>query len=193
MAGQGYLTLYSSAKFDDWRKLLDDVFGLINADKIDSGSKTDVESMDWLVFIEEAEFDDDDDDEFLGANLPLKAIEEIELEEKGNICLNLSASVFSKHIYDELRRAIPEELSLDFVPSRLSLRVGPHDIFECVENQDGHYFGRATFSFTLWGDGFPEDVTKYREHIFSNAELIRFKEKLEQLIGPLEQCIYWDV
>lgn len=95
-------------------------------------------------------------------------------------------------IHDPLS-VIDKSIRGDFVPCDAVLRAGWHDIWECAENDDGTLFGRAFISLSLGSYGTPNDWAEYRRQVFQVPEVIELQQRLEQILGPVERCIYWSV
>ena len=41
--------------------------------------------------------------------------------------------------------------------------------------------------------GTPNDWPEYQRRVFQVPEVIELQQRLEQLLGPVERCIYWSV
>ena len=79
------------------------------------------------------------------------------------------------------------------MPSGPDIVVGGHDIYECAEHDEGHLFGRAFYSFSVFGYGTPNDWEAYRRRIFDVPLLQELQQQLEEFEGPLDRCVYWSV
>ncbi|MGI9013909.1 MAG: hypothetical protein ACR2GY_06615 [Phycisphaerales bacterium] len=91
-------------------------------------------------------------------------------------------------------REIPESIRNGFFPTGPSVTIGWHDLFEDAEHEDGHLFGRAFFSFDLFGYSSPHDWAEYKKRIWKVPQVQKLQADLEDIIGqPLERCIYWSV
>jgi hypothetical protein len=80
-----------------------------------------------------------------------------------------------------------------FCPSEVMLAIGDHDLFEFAENEDGLLFARATFSVAFWGYSSPLDWVAFRDEVFALPEVGEIKRDLGGLVGPLQECAYWNV
>ena len=96
-------------------------------------------------------------------------------------------------IWDSVVSTVPESVRGGFIPSGVSFQVGWHDIFECAENDEGHLFGTAFFSFTLEGATSPNDWATCREMLQQVPEIRALKQRLEAQLGELKTAIYWYV
>jgi hypothetical protein len=94
---------------------------------------------------------------------------------------------------DRVLQRIDEKVRGQFIPGAPTLTVGWHDIWETAENDDGTLFGRAFISLSLRGNTSPNDWPEYRRQVFQVPEVIELQQRLEQILGPVERCIYWSV
>jgi hypothetical protein len=92
----------------------------------------------------------------------------------------------------EITSAIPESIRGYFVPSSPWINIGYHDIFDAFESEQGHLYGRAFFSIKFDCPGMPHNPKEYRRLLFEIPEIDEIRKGFESIVGPLEQCVYWD-
>lgn len=107
--------------------------------------------------------------------------------------LLLGNTTLGRKLWCSLQDAFPESTRGTFMPSDPSIVVGGHDIYECAEHDEGHLFGRAFFSFSIFGYGTPNDWDAYRGVIFDVPAMQELQKQLEAFAGPLERCVHWSV
>ena len=111
----------------------------------------------------------------------------------GTTHLIVGRNQLSTVIYDEVKNSIPVHVAGHFVPSDPSIRIGWHDLFEWNEHEEGYFFGRAFFSFSLFGNDTPNEWETYRKLILEVPAVRKLKADLEAIVGPLQQCACWDI
>lgn len=147
---------------------------------------------DWILAARGVVIDDDDDRELAGSNL--NASEAAGLYREGaSLSLLLGDSVLGSTMWSTLERSVPEDVRGNFKPGDPSIKVGGHDICEDAEHERGFLFGRAVFSFGLFGYGTPNNWGRYRELVFEIPDVVALQRQLEALAGPMKRCVYWSV
>lgn len=139
-------------------------------------------------------------DEFVLPNLPPPLpkpwTEEAVLaafHEEGYLRFEIIHGVAGHRIWQAIETSIPESIRDRFAPGGFLIRAGWHDIFETTEHEEGHLFGRAFLSISFFSYGTPNDWKECRRMILENPEVQAVKRELEEIAGPLEQCVYWSV
>ncbi|MDB6153158.1 MAG: hypothetical protein JWL90_1611 [Chthoniobacteraceae bacterium] len=75
------------------------------------------------------------------------------------------------------------ELDREFYLNNLVLKVGPHDVYETLENPAGELFARTNFSVAFWGYRHPENLEEFRTFL-NEIELRRLIQAgLSEAIG----------
>ncbi len=119
------------------------------------------------------------------------------LDSSGRRCFSISIapmdSLVLKDVWNE-GESIPSEIVGDFRPGNDGfIRVGEHDVLECVENDLGILFGRATFSVAVCGQGCPNNWPAAREAIWSMRTIQDLGDALEPIMPNCQRCIYWEI
>lgn len=116
------------------------------------------------------------------------------LYERGKcLVIGLSMDPLGAVMAEALRAVIPPEIDGGFLPREPIIRIGYHDIFEYAEHDEGHIFGHAFFSFSLFSYSTPRDWPRYRKMVFGVPAVLDLRRQIEEIVGPLEQCVYWDI
>ena len=85
----------------------------------------------------------------------------------------------------------PTEVQRDFYLNNLVLKVGPHDIYEIVENPTGELFARTSFSVAFWGYRHPENVEGFRAFLRESALVRDIQSDLSAIIrSSIDYRIY---
>ncbi len=109
------------------------------------------------------------------------------------LSMELNKTKIGHQVWNVVKNNIPEEIRGDYLPSDVSLSIGFHDLFECAEEEDGHYIARAFLSISFFGYGTPNDWEGFREQVFKLPEIQAIKKEFELITGPLEECVFWSV
>lgn len=107
--------------------------------------------------------------------------------------LSIGRNQIGRDVYNKIWKFIPKSIAGEFAPASPSIRVGWHDIFETAESEMGSFFGRAFFSFGLFGSGTPIDWEEYRRAVIDVPAVQTLRADLEQIVGPVKHCVYWDI
>jgi hypothetical protein len=149
------------------------------------------EDREWDLF-QQVLVDDGAPSEMVGSDVGCE--EAIGLYREGtSLCLVLGESAMGLPILEAIRAHVPEEARGNFAPCEPGIKVGAHDVWEAVEHHDGFRFGRAVFSFGLFGYGTPNDWQGFRDLVFETPEVLGLQRRLEALAGPMKRCAYWSV
>ena len=70
------------------------------------------------------------------------------------------------------------------------LRIGWHDVYEFVENEDGQLFGRAFASVMFLGYGIPPELREFRRQLFELDAVREAKEKLGGIMEEIQALFY---
>lgn len=97
------------------------------------------------------------------------------------------------NIYKDIEKEIPPSIRGEFSPSTCYIFIGDHDLFEFSENENGFLFGRPNLSILFWGYSSPNDWYSYKKILFDIPKIRLLKNKLESILGILNQCAYWTV
>ncbi len=103
----------------------------------------------------------------------------------------LCDSPLADRITTAVQDGIAEEIRGRFLPMDLTLNIGYHDIFECSEVEEGQYFARAFIAVEFFGYGTPNDWQAFRQRVFQLPGVISVKRDIEQILGPVEECVFW--
>jgi hypothetical protein len=94
-------------------------------------------------------------------------------------------------IVNLVHERFPDELKRDFYLNNLSVRFGPHDVFEAVECPSGHLFAHTTFSVSIWGYRHPIDILALRKTILSSSIVQTTQKGLSQILNQeVEAVVY---
>jgi len=85
---------------------------------------------------------------------------------------------------------IDESVRGDFTGSHVYLRIGWHDVYEFVENEDGQLFGRAFASVMFLGYGIPPELREFRRQLFELDAVREAKEKLGGIMEEIQALFY---
>ena len=106
----------------------------------------------------------------------------------------LGSGGYGNRVSAAIRDEVPPEVRGNFNPGAMYLGVGYHDLFEAREDEDTTvYIARAFFSVSFFGYGTPRDWPEMRRVVFHAPGIVRVKRDLEAMLGPLQECIYWNV
>jgi hypothetical protein len=112
-------------------------------------------------------------------------------------CLTLDIGPRDPGLGDRVEAAVrsylPQDIRANFLPGSLYIRIGYHDLFECVEHETGLLIARPFLSVEFFGYGTPGNWPAARELIFKIPEIVAVKEQLARVLGPLEEFAYWRV
>jgi len=114
-----------------------------------------------------------------------------ELCEPGTVVRLELITPLGKRVWDEIQEHIPPEVRGGASLSNVSLTIGEHDLFECLENEEGQYFGRATVSVTIDGPGCPEDWAEFRRLTKQLPAVRTLEQRLTDILGPVRCEVYW--
>ncbi len=190
MGQYGALFFYATRKPAEVCGVLSRCLALIAPKSIELISRTLGEDLEWESFL--AGDDEKDCDE----ELPdADAAEEFVGYYMDGRCLSgvMADSPLADRVMKAVQESIPADIRGDYLPTELVLQVGYHDHYECAEVDEGQYFGRAFISVGFSGYSSPCDWDEFRQRVFLIPEVVSVKQDLERILGPLEQCIYWDV
>ncbi|HYE60659.1 MAG TPA: hypothetical protein VD997_01565 [Phycisphaerales bacterium] len=90
---------------------------------------------------------------------------------------------------EQFRRLIPETVHGGCIPNSLGLRAGWHDLFECLGEPFGRFFGRASFTVYLWGHGTPADPDAFEQRLVATPCAVELRRRIEAVLGPTSTCV----
>ena len=170
--------------------LTDDlVLGLLKsteATRILRGSKH-PSTHDWQDFLNEIETDPPYE--------PLKG--DLSPEQLAALCepgmlVRLSiVTPLGTRIWEEIQEHIPEEVRGEASLSNVSMALGEHDVYECLEHEEGKYFGRATVSVSIDGPLCPHDWPEFRRLATQLPTMRELERRLTAVLGPIRCEVYW--
>ena len=209
MAQSGELTFFTERELADPPHVIAQVLRCTGYDGTCGAARTIGEERSWEASHEPVNEEDiivaaDD-----GSPLVMWDPEDVEIEDLGYglgvrdvpalyeprkcLMIRLPMEPLGTAIGEALRAAIPPEIDGGFLPREPIIKIGYHDIFEDAEHDEGYFFGHAFFSFSLFSYTTPLDWPRYREMVFQVPAVQDLKRQLEEIVGPLEQCVYWDI
>ncbi len=109
------------------------------------------------------------------------------------ISFDLGSPPMAAQIHQAVLNEIPPSIFGEHCPGNMSIIIGWHDIYDTVENEEGHFIARASFSVRFWGYSIPSNIAGYRDHYFKLPAAILLKQQLESILGPLDACILLEV
>jgi hypothetical protein len=200
MSQSGELVFYTQVAIAHPARAVLDVMHLAGAERIAIASRTLEPDRGWRALQETLEepfvaaqvAEDDVPTEYFYDGLDLDTAAELYLPDKC-VRLHMGRNRIGRELFQAIGEYVPESIAGEFSPSSPIIVVGWHDIFENAEHEEGHFFARAFFSFRLYGIKSPRDWNRYREMVFDVPKVVEVKRRLEDVVGPLEQCVYWDV
>lgn len=207
MSLNGQIVFWTDADLGHPQETIDMIVELSGVSEADFVERTKSESRDWDIFLKETGLAAGDEASLGGGIRPYW----VEIEEHiEDIPSPVPASELSRYYVDgtslhagleKARHAdlivgavkgFPERVRGDFEPWNFVVRCGYHDLFECVENDAGTYFGRASLSISFWGYGLPEDWDEFRRMAEADEVIQAVRREYEEILGPLSQVCYWD-
>lgn len=108
-------------------------------------------------------------------------------------CLTLRVgSPEQRELERSLRASIPEQIAgPSFCPYGIELNVGWHDLQGDAWNEEDKFIARVFYSLQLVGNGLPNDWKRYSELIGTVPAVQAIAKRLEAVVGPLKQCVFW--
>jgi hypothetical protein len=162
----------------------------------------------WERILEDLEFGENDADKvetiIVVSSFP-KLAENISIEEVAKFynckeCLHISIGIcpLSYKVYEATQK-IPEELwkteLYHFIPGcqGMFIEIGHHDLFLLTSDPSGYgeeygpmYIIRNVFCSVHFSSyGFPADIKRYEEIVFSLPEIQKIKKELESILGSV--------
>jgi hypothetical protein len=162
----------------------------------------------WKRILEDLEFSENDADKvetiIVVSSFP-KLAENISIEEVSKFynykeCLHISIGIcpLSYKVYEATQK-IPEELwkteLYHFIPGcqGMFIEIGHHDLFLLTSDPSGYgeeygpmYIIRNVFCSVHFSSyGFPADIKRYEEIVFSLPEIQKIKKELESILGSV--------
>lgn len=200
MGQSGCLTFFTESRLEDPRLVLWETLGIVGSDTILLAARTLEPSREWQAFQEAldrprhiVEIDEESvPTEYIKQVIPIKEVPKL-YHPEGTLNVTFGKTPLGTQMEAVIKTAIPESVRSNFVPCAPSIYIGWHDIYESAEHEEGRLFGRAFFSFTLFGYGSPNDWAGFRRAVFQVPEVAALKCQLEVAAGPLEECVYWSV
>jgi hypothetical protein len=191
MSRRGYLVFFTVRKSGDVRAALGQVLAKTGAVSADTVFRSKAESHEWQdLLANPGEVDEGEDEEVIAESIMTRDVPALYVEGTC-LCVLLAQCDLGRRIDEALINGIDAALRGGSFLVEVAVRFGEHDLFESLENQEGHYFGRAFFSISISGYGIPEDCNEYRDRVLTLAEVSTVKTNLEEVLGPLEVCLYW--
>lgn len=201
MAGNGSIVFFSTAPGDP-RARMDAAVEALRLTGLRSASRYRDHSWDHLQRMLRDELSsigpDDSVSEYKFVSYPKRLGDVMHLlDPTGRRCFMIRVAQMDspvlREVWDEAER-IPPEIIGDFRPGNDGfIRVGEHDIFECVENDSGTLFGRATFSVAVCGYGCPTNWPAAREALWNLKAIQELGSALEPIMPDCQRCIYWEI
>lgn len=125
-------------------------------------------------------------------NLSRQQLSRWRFSNQSHVSIDLIANNISSAAHDALAQ-IPFDIRGDFMPASVWLGLGPHDIFECAEHENGKLFSRTICSLRLRGIGCANDWTAYRSHAIQHPFIKQLIQKVDPIFGKTNTAIYWDI
>lgn len=132
--------------------------------------------------------------EYLCKNVPIENVPDF-YNEENCLWVNLGICPLSTYLHESVLKGIPEEIRSYFAPGQqgMSIYIGHHDLFGNVKDESVDYVATSFCSISFDSYGCPKDWNIYRAILFSLPEVHEVKQKLEAIVGPLEQCVIWSL
>lgn len=106
-------------------------------------------------------------------------------------CLSLNFETrFDVYLKHAVLNGMSPSVYGDFAPYNFTFRIGCHDLWEHLENEEGLFYARPFLSFCFWGYSTPANGARFREEVFDLPEMRNVQQQLEAYTGPLEHCFY---
>lgn len=196
----GEVVFFTEREHPSPRVLLAQVLRLVGATTIAHAWRTLEEDLGWEAFkrdldrefqtVEIAE--DDIPTEMVAQVIPIEEVPKL-YREGVSLRVHFGPNQFGELIEAAINTRIPEPIRGNFRPASPTFVVGFHDIFEYAEHDEGYLFGRAFFSFSLFGYSTPNDWQRFREVIFDVPEIADLQKRLEAIAGPMKRCVHWNI
>ena len=192
MSFDGYIRFFTETPCADSKRALGGLVAHLQPERILSASS--YTSRSWEVFqasLNGIDLGTDGCEPIDGMLDP--SLEQVEkmLDPELRVTISLSGCSIAEPISAEVR-ALPAEIIGDFWPGRVSLTIGPSDIFEAVDIDQIRYFGRSTVSIAIMGPGSPNDWNGARERIQNLPSVLAAKKALSTLLPDIQVAVHWD-
>lgn len=187
MSQQGYLTFYRTEPVADYPAMARALVAISGASKSLWVCRAPIDPPNWKQFVKH--------DELVREKIQIpKSLPDIINEYKEDMCLNfdLWESACGNMIYDATMKRISKNIRDCFAPWRMIVRIGPHHIFQCVEDEP-EPIAYATLSVSFFADGSPLNWGEFRKQLMQLPEVQYVQEKLESVLGKLSVCLYWNL
>ena len=127
----------------------------------------------------------------LGENVPIEKV--TEFWEKGKcLWIDLGICPMSERMREAIEKGIPAEVREFFAPGfdGMNFTIGYHDLVG--EGPGGpRYLGIVFLSIAFSSIGVPKDWELFEGLVFELEEVQEIKRELEEVVGPLEQIVFW--
>jgi hypothetical protein len=94
-------------------------------------------------------------------------------------------------VVELVHKKFPDEVKRDFYLNNLSIKCGPHDIFETTENPQGKLFAQTNFSVSIWGYRHPSDLAALRNFLLSSQIVKQAQAELSNIVGDEVQAVVY--
>lgn len=189
MAQAGEIVFYTKQRLDHPVLVLRRIAGILQAKDVQGAWRTKVEDTGWDCFLRG---DDEVPTDFFYDALSIEEFEKLYVPPT-SLSGKLRDSPVAARIYGAIEGTIPATIRGEFRPNEVFVTMGFHDLFEWSEHDEGLLFARAFLSIHFNGYGTPYDWPAFRQTVFAIPEVRSVKRELEAVIGPLEECVYWNI
>jgi hypothetical protein len=191
MSSYGELVFYQvEHSFDPVRQLIP----LLTACGIDScvdAYRTTEEDRTWDAYLR-GEPECSAPEEHLGRDIELHEVPALYVPGL-RLRLSLAAGPLLESVQASIATRIGEDIRGLFIPSELFVLVGEYDLIASDEIPEGSLIARAFLSICFWGYGVARDWEEMRSQVFRLPEVQAAKRRIETVVGPLQQDIYWNL
>ena len=191
MSEQTYLSLHSVSPTEITNSSISSILSYLRVKGEVRVSRYEGPSDDWKIF--KAPWKEYPDYEVLGQIVPVGIAHEFFLPGKFLLisCIIGNSEDLRARIVDFAHKEFPDEVRRDFYLNNLSVKFGPHDIFEALENSSGTLFAQTNVSISIWGYRHPSDLATFRETLLSSDIVKKAQTELAEILGQQVEAVVY--
>ena len=192
MSQTGHIIFYTAKTFDAPVDVLQRIIAWSGAKQISIATRTRGEEHGWASIVAAMSSDEqeEDDDEHLGCGIPLERLPKL-YKPRCHLRLDVGVTEPGNRVYEAIKTEIPTSVRKNFVAGDLFVGLGFHDVIDPVP--DPHLIARPFLSVEFFGYGTPNHWEAFREVVWQLPVLQEVKRQLEEIAGPLNRYVLWDI
>jgi len=105
--------------------------------------------------------------------------------------ISLLDSPVATRISGAVAHDIPVAIRELFLPTDPGICIGPHDLFDVDEDDNGFFFGRAFASVQFFGNTLAPDMKEFTRRLLALPELHAVQQELLPIMGATKCCMIW--